>query len=254
MSEQKNRSIIVNKAPKIYQDSGLTTELNVSLPLDSEIVIDEVEGNNAVRVQLPDSSTAYIHGDETLNIIQPSWFISDTKVYDSPDEKASQPVILNKGKAFELLNIVEGTNNKWLRIRLNGSQIRYIRGNVKVITENSLIENIGKLIGQGMKEEKIVSSFSKQGVPEEKVRNFYNEITKLAAEYKESPEGRKQLASQFSRRILYGVLWAVGGTIATVVSMNSASSGGRYYIFWGAIIWGVIDIIRGIVGWSKYSS
>lgn len=254
MSEQNNKAIIVNKVPKIYQDSGLTSLLNVSLPLDSEIEIVEVEGDNAVRVILPDSTIGFIHGDEEINIIQPSWTISETKVYRNPDEFASQPKILMKGEEFELLNVVDGTKNKWLRIRLTGNQISYMRGNVNVITEDNLIEAIGELIGEDTNEEKIVRKFVKQGIPEEKVRNFYNEITKLAAQYEESPEGRKEMAASYSRKIIYGILWAVGGIIATSVSMESAGYGDTYYVFYGAIIWGVIDIVRGIAGWIKYSS
>jgi hypothetical protein len=253
MSEQNKKAIIVNKTPKIYQDNRLTLPLDVSLPQDSVFEIEEVEGDNAVRIILPDLKIAYIHGNEEINVIQLSWTINETKVYTTPDELATQPIILPKGQEFELLNLVEDTNNNWLRIRLSEHQIYYMRGNVKIITEDSLIEVIGELIGKGTSEEKIVSKFTSQGVPEEKIRHFYKEISILAAEYKESPEGRKELASKFSKRILYGVLWAVGGTIATFVSMDAASSGGTYYVFYGAIIWGVIDIIRGIIGWVKYS-
>ena len=80
MSEQNKKAIIINKVPKIYQDNRLTLPLDVSLPQDSEIEIEEVEGDNAVRIILPDLKTAYIHGDEVLSMIQPSWIINETKV------------------------------------------------------------------------------------------------------------------------------------------------------------------------------
>lgn len=254
MSEENKKAIIVNKVPKIYQDNSLELPLDVSLPVDSEIEIAEVEENNAVKVILPDSSIGYIHGDEELHIIQPSWTINETKVYNSPDELATPQIILKKGQEFELLNFVEDSDNEWFRIRLPGNQIGYIRGGVEVITEDSLIEAIGELIGEDTSEEKIVRNFTKQGVPEEKVRGYYHEINRLAAEYIESPEVRKELAGQFSKRIFYGILWVIGGTIASVASYEAASAGGgMYFVFYGAIIWGVIDIIRGFVGWMKYS-
>jgi hypothetical protein len=55
--------------------------------------------------------------------------------------------------------------------------------------------------------------------------------------------------------MIYGALWAVGGTAATVgtlVSASHKSGGGTYFVAWGAIIFGIIDFIRGLTGWLKY--
>ena len=62
------------------------------------------------------------------------------------------------------------------------------------------------------------------------------------------------MASQYKRHMLYGLLWVVGGTIVTVATMSAASEGGYYFVFWGAILWGVIDFFRGLIGWSKYKN
>ncbi|MEP6901560.1 MAG: hypothetical protein ABJA66_07400 [Actinomycetota bacterium] len=51
------------------------------------------------------------------------------------------------------------------------------------------------------------------------------------------------------RKMFIGALWAIGGTIATVVSYGSASGGGRYFIFWGAILFGAVDFLIGLNGW-----
>jgi hypothetical protein len=205
-----------------------------------------------VSVTLPDSQTAYIHGDEELNVIQLSWTIKDTTLYNRPD-KTAQSRVVGKGKEIELLNMVAGSNDNWLRVRLSGNQIFYMRGNVRIHTEESLMQSIGEMIGDGSSEEKIVKSLTKQGVPEDKVRGYHSEITRLAAEYETSPEGREELRKKASNRILYGFLWLLGGIIATSVSYESASGGGTYSVFYGAIIWGVIDMIRGIIGVSQYS-
>ncbi len=79
------------------------------------------------------------------------------------------------------------------------------------------------------------------------------EIEQRAKE-KESPEGHEALASKYARRMLYGVLWAVGGTIVTVVAYEAASPGGTYIIAWGAIVFGIIDFFRGLFGWLKYKT
>ena len=53
------------------------------------------------------------------------------------------------------------------------------------------------------------------------------------------------------RRLLYGVLWAVGGTLVTFFTYVNASAGGTYLVAWGAIIFGIVDMIRGLVGLAK---
>jgi hypothetical protein len=51
------------------------------------------------------------------------------------------------------------------------------------------------------------------------------------------------------KKMFFGALWAIGGTIATIISYNSAAGGGKYFIFWGAIVFGVIDFLVGLSGW-----
>lgn len=64
-------------------------------------------------------------------------------------------------------------------------------------------------------------------------------------------EASKSKQSQADKDILFGSLWLAGGTIVTVVSMSSASGGGRYIITWGAILFGAIQLIKGLV--NKFS-
>ena len=245
MKDLITKAIIVDKPPKFYKDRELTRPLTISLPRDSEYEIGEVEGN-AVKVILPDRTEAYIHGEEQIVLVQPAWAIEETKVYDRPDEDASFPTILKKGDAFELLNLLEDTNEQWLRVKLPDKQIKYMRGNVIVMTQDGIIEDMGKMMGEGQSEESIVKEFTKQGAPEQLVRDFYTEIARLAEEYRNSPEGKKNISSQASKRILYGLLWAAGGAIATFAGMEAASGGGTYFVFWGAIVYGGFLIIRGI--------
>jgi hypothetical protein len=51
------------------------------------------------------------------------------------------------------------------------------------------------------------------------------------------------------RKMFFGALWAIGGTFATVLSYNSTGGGGKYFIFWGAILFGAIDFLVGLNGW-----
>jgi len=51
------------------------------------------------------------------------------------------------------------------------------------------------------------------------------------------------------RNMIVGGLWCVGGLVLTAATYSSASSsgGGRYAVFWGAIIFGAIQFVRGLV-------
>jgi hypothetical protein len=49
--------------------------------------------------------------------------------------------------------------------------------------------------------------------------------------------------------MFFGALWAIGGTIATVIGYSSAGGGGKYIVFWGAIVFGAVDFFVGLSGW-----
>lgn len=67
------------------------------------------------------------------------------------------------------------------------------------------------------------------------VRNLFQARSKVLKEV-----GRKNM--------LYGALWCAGGTIVSLVTYDSASKGGgRYIVAWGAIVFGAIQFIRGLV-------
>ena len=56
-----------------------------------------------------------------------------------------------------------------------------------------------------------------------------------------------QPSSSGLRNIVIGFGIALVGTIVTVVSYNSSGPGGTFVVAWGAILFGVIQGIRGIV-------
>ena len=56
------------------------------------------------------------------------------------------------------------------------------------------------------------------------------------------------IAGKHRKHLVYGMLWLVGGVIATLATRNAASEGGYYLVFWGAILWGCIEIVRGLGG------
>jgi tellurite resistance protein len=51
-----------------------------------------------------------------------------------------------------------------------------------------------------------------------------------------------------------GALWAIGGTVVTVVTLSAASGGGTYVVAYGAIGIGAIQFVIGLVQYMGYQS
>lgn len=67
---------------------------------------------------------------------------------------------------------------------------------------------------------------------------------------------RAQLARQSAfKNIIAGALWCVGGIAVTAVTYNMASSGGggRYVIAWGAVVFGGLQFMAGLLQLAKYA-
>lgn len=62
---------------------------------------------------------------------------------------------------------------------------------------------------------------------------------------------KKALAERNKKRMTRGLIWMVIGIVLTCGGMAFASSrgGGSYILFWGAIGYGLIDFIAGLIGW-----
>ena len=46
--------------------------------------------------------------------------------------------------------------------------------------------------------------------------------------------------------IAMGALFFVGGIIITIVTFSAAAGGGTYVVAWGAIVFGLIQLVRGL--------
>ncbi len=58
----------------------------------------------------------------------------------------------------------------------------------------------------------------------------------------------EELNYKANRNILHGSLWCIGGTIVTVVSYQIAlENGGTYWITWGAILFGALQLLNGLL-------
>lgn len=54
------------------------------------------------------------------------------------------------------------------------------------------------------------------------------------------------------KNMIFGALWCVGGAVITAATYSAASAeGGTYVVTWGAIIFGAIQFIQGLIQYSK---
>lgn len=60
-----------------------------------------------------------------------------------------------------------------------------------------------------------------------------------------------ELKQRGRKRMIFGALWFVGGLIVTATTYAAASSGGTYVITYGAIIYGIVLFIQGVLDYNK---
>ncbi|MCK4642384.1 hypothetical protein KAU32_01980 [bacterium] len=102
------------------------------------------------------------------------------------------------------------------------------------------------------KKRRIVKFLMKRGIEESEAFPFVEQTERLLIEYKSSPEYLKEMVKKNSKKIITGIIWAVLGTAVTVITYVGSSEGGTYVVAWGAVLFGVIDIIAGLIGKTKY--
>jgi len=72
--------------------------------------------------------------------------------------------------------------------------------------------------------------------------------------FSKTARGKRAIARQYAWTMWFGLLWAAGGVIASLISYKAAgakSGGGTYYVYYGAVIYGIYDFFRGLIGFMK---
>jgi hypothetical protein len=62
-----------------------------------------------------------------------------------------------------------------------------------------------------------------------------------------SGEQRDIWQTKGRRAVVFGALWLLGGLILTIVTYNAAAGGGAYIVAWGPVIYGVYQVVRGLL-------
>lgn len=89
----------------------------------------------------------------------------------------------------------------------------------------------------GVADDKIKASLIERGLNEETAAAVVNNLAATR---------RDQRRDAGSKNMLYGALWAIGGTAVTVATYSAAQGGGTYVVAWGAILFGAIQFLQGI--------
>lgn len=115
-------------------------------------------------------------------------------------------------------------------------------------------EAVAEELAGGKSKAAVTQELVKQGWPVDSATEFVTSIEEAIAGYRESPDGRNQIAAGYAKHMLYGALWIIGGAVMTAWTYSAASNGGTYVVTWGAIIFGIFDFLRGLIGWIKYKT
>ncbi len=252
----KPKPIVCQQLITVYKDPGLTVPLGAELPPGTEILMGQAVGN-AVAVVLGEGVPGYISGDSKIRVIQDCLLNQDEVLaYEQCSKDAPVTHRFVRGDAFCILDVVKDVSGSWIRIRDTQGAQGYMDGDVLILTVAKLKDGIATDMGSGSSRAAILKALLKARIPEQTAERLITEVEQAVVEYKATPEGKRQMAAAYGRRMFIGLLWAAGGTALTVWGYQSASSsrgGGRYFVFWGAIIFGVIEFFRGLFGWIRYS-
>jgi len=69
-------------------------------------------------------------------------------------------------------------------------------------------------------------------------------VTRIEQQIQDAIDDKKCDAKE---EMIYGAVWCIGGILVTVVTYIGAVSQGVYIITWGAILYGAIRFIRGLI-------
>jgi hypothetical protein len=71
-----------------------------------------------------------------------------------------------------------------------------------------------------------------------------------------TPRESEAMKSRARRKMVIGALFVVGGALVTTITYSLAANsptGGTYFVFWGAMVFGFVDLVVGAYGYWKAS-
>jgi hypothetical protein len=122
------------------------------------------------------------------------------------------------------------------------------------LSMQELNDLIDRELQQGSSQDSVTGILIARGWPEVTARQFVARAAQ-SAPARPAPikvEERQSAILVYKRRMLRGLLWMLGGFVISVASLSLVrSNGGGSLVFFGAMIFGVIDFLAGFVGWWR---
>lgn len=115
---------------------------------------------------------------------------------------------------------------------------------------------IYEMLLNGERKSAVLSTMLEQGYEKNQLKDAIEEEAIQVKEYKHSPEGIKEMAEINRKRIKNGLIAIILGVVLTTVGylVSGVFDALYFYFFYGAVLWGMYSLVRGIIGFVMYKS
>ena len=114
----------------------------------------------------------------------------------------------------------------------------------------AIIRDVALRLAKGKKPDVVTAELVKEGWNRPDAESFVAQVMQARDTYRASPEGRAARRSAAVKNTAIGGVIMLIGLAVTLGTYYSAahSGGGRYTVAWGAVIFGGIQFVRGLIG------
>jgi len=185
-------------------------------------------------------------------------------VYSQPDINSISITQVPVGNEVEIGAAKKKDGKTWINVTLPNGQRGYMAGDTKIyqiklatlVQANTNVYSMPSAMSAALNPMKKNTRFYlldnvKQGEDNwVKIRNmtggegYIDGKTKIRV----IAEAAKATRASASRNMVFGALWCIGGILVTAITYSAASSGGgTYFVAWGAILFGGLQFLQGLV-------
>ena len=142
--------------------------------------------------------------------------------------------------------ILDGATIDSIRTNLDGKLdpdvLEQVIGSGQQLANRAVQRKVNQLVDQGVQVQQIVQQCQLPAVSAASI------IQWVEARYRQLEEREAEGEGAGTGSIAFGLLLIVGGVIVSLVSYSSASGGGTYTVWYGAVIYGIILVAKGAAG------
>jgi hypothetical protein len=180
-------------------------------------------------------------------------------LYPQPDLNSAPVQVLNRGEVAELGSVKKVSGKQWVELTLLGGSKGFIPGDTRIFSLVQVSLN-RKTPLYAMTDKAMV----KMELPKRTLVNFLDLVEQggqrwIYIQDAAGNQGYIDANTSITRRdpvtkktgttnMLVGGAFFLVGLIITIASYSSvSSSGGTYYLCWGAIIFGAVQFVQGLI-------